>query len=159
VVRSCPAPAVAGAGPTTPDPARVPGGTLAPGSVSDIQVNRCERDPDARRACLAFHGTSCAGCGFSFEAAYGEAVAGMVAVHHVVPPGVLDSAYQLDPVADLIPLCHNCHAVVHAASPAHTVAELRSFLAAAGHVKGEVVTDVALQAQEDARRILDGGPA
>jgi 5-methylcytosine-specific restriction protein A len=30
-------------------------------------------------------------------------------------------------------------------------------MSAAGHVRGEVVTDLALQAQEDARRILGGG--
>lgn len=144
-------------GPTTPDPTEVVAGTFPPGGVSHIQVNRFERDPDARRACLAFHGTSCAACGFSFESAYGEAGTGATAVHHVVPPAMIGSGYQLDPIADLIPLCHNCHAVAHGANPARTVSELRSIMSAAGHVRGEVVTDLALQAQEDALRILGGG--
>jgi 5-methylcytosine-specific restriction enzyme A len=146
-------------GPTTADPAEVVGGTYPAGAVSHIQVNRFERDPDARRACLAFHGTSCAACGFSFESAYGEAGTGAAAVHHVVPPAMLGSGYQLDPIADLIPLCHNCHAVAHGVNPALTVSELRGIIMAAGHFRGEVVSDLALQAQEDARRILGGGQA
>jgi 5-methylcytosine-specific restriction protein A len=146
-------------GPTTTDPTELAGGTLPQGAVRHIQVNRFERDPEARRACLAFHGTSCAACGFSFESAYGEAGSGVTAVHHLVPPAMLGSGYQLDPIADLIPLCHNCHAVAHGANPARTVSELRSIISAAGHVRGEVVSDLALQAQEDARRILGGGQA
>ncbi|WP_457950350.1 HNH endonuclease [Pseudarthrobacter sp. alpha12b] len=144
-------------GPSTADPAEVAGGTFPPEDVSTIQVNRYERDPDARRACLAFHGTSCAACGFSFESAYGVAGTGVMGVHHLVPPAVLDGKYQLDPIADLIPLCHNCHAMAHNVSPPLTVTELRSIISATGHVRGEVVTEVALQAQEDARRILGGG--
>ncbi|MFC0457655.1 restriction endonuclease [Arthrobacter liuii] len=146
-------------GPTTADPAEVAAGTLPPGAVSNVQVNRYERDPDARRACLAFHGTSCAACGFSFESTYGGSGAGAVAVHHVVPPAMLDSAYQLDPIADLIPLCHNCHAVAHGVTQPRSVSELRSIISAFGHMRGEVLSDLALQAQDDARRILEGGQA
>jgi len=146
-------------GPTTTGPAEVVGGTLPPGAVSAVQVDRYERDPDARRACLAFHGTSCAACGFSFESSYGEAAAAALAVHHVVPPAVLDGGYQPDPLADLVPLCHNCHAVAHMVNPPRTVSELRTIIAEAGHLRGAVVTDLALQAQEDARRIVEGGQA
>ena len=143
--------------PSTADPLEVAGGTFPPETLRTVRVNRYERDPDGRRACIAFHGTQCAACGFSFESAYGVAGAGAIDVHHVVPPEILDGAYQLDPIADLVPLCHNCHAMAHTATPPLTVGELRSIMSAAGHLKGEVVTEVALQAQEDARRILDGG--
>jgi 5-methylcytosine-specific restriction protein A len=132
-------------------------GTFPPHAATAIEVSRYERDADARRVCVAFHGTSCAACGFSFEAAYGDAGAGFIQVHHVVPPEMLEGAYTLDPVADLVPLCPNCHAMAHAgvASP-RTVSELRTIIAAAGHLRGEVVSEQALQAQEDARRILEG---
>lgn len=146
-------------GPTTTDRTEVVPGTFPPGVVSNVQVNRFERDADARRACLAFHGTSCGACGFSFEATYGETGTGMTAVHHIVPPAMLDSGYQLDPITDLIPLCQNCHAMAHSTNPPQTVSELRHIIAASGHVRGQVVSDLALQAQEDARRILEGGQA
>ncbi|WP_142037288.1 HNH endonuclease [Arthrobacter sp. SLBN-100] len=132
-------------------------GACPPDAVTRIEVNRYERDADARRVCLAFHGTSCAACGFSFEASYGDAGTGFIEVHHVVPPAMLRSGYILDPVADLVPLCPNCHAMAHlgVASP-RTVSELRNMISAAGHMRGEVVSEAALEAQDDARRILEG---
>jgi 5-methylcytosine-specific restriction protein A len=47
--------------------------------------------------------------------------------------------------------------MVHrAAGPARTVSELRNIIAASGHMRGETVSERALEAQEDARRILEG---
>ena len=125
--------------------------------MGTVDVNRYEHNQDARRVCLAFHGTACAACGFSFEAVYGDIGTGFIDVHHVVPPAMLGSGYQLDPVADLVPLCPNCHAMIHrgVGSP-RTVSELRNIISAAGHIRGEVVSERALQAQEDSRRILEG---
>jgi 5-methylcytosine-specific restriction protein A len=144
-------------GPPAMEPMHLVSGTCPPHGVSTIDVNRYERNPDARRVCLAFHGTSCAACGFSFEASYGETGTGFIDVHHVVPPVMLGDGYQLDPVADLVPLCPNCHAMAHrgVASP-RSVSELRDILSASGHMAGEVVGESALEAQEDARRILEG---
>ncbi|MGM9470805.1 HNH endonuclease [Pseudarthrobacter sp. YS3] len=144
-------------GPATIDPAELVPGTYPEPAVATINVNRYERDRDARRVCLAFHGTSCAVCGFSFEAAFGGIGQGFIQVHHVVPASQLGGAYQLDPVADLVPLCANCHAMAHrGVSTPRTVSELRAVIAASGHVRGEVVSERALQAQDDARRILEG---
>ncbi|MGF9646363.1 HNH endonuclease [Pseudarthrobacter oxydans] len=144
-------------GPSADEPMQLVAGTYPPHAVSTVGVNRYERNPDARRVCLAFHGTSCAACGFSFEASYGDIGTGFIEVHHVVPPVMLGDGYQLDPVADLVPLCPNCHAMAHrgVASP-RTVSELRSIISAAGHMTGEVVSELALEAQADARRILEG---
>ncbi|MCQ6272187.1 HNH endonuclease [Pseudarthrobacter sp. R1] len=144
-------------GPSTVAPQQLVSGTYPPHAVSTVEVNRYERNPDARRVCLAFHGTSCAACGFSFEASYGDIGRGFIDVHHVVPPVMLGDGYQLDPVADLVPLCPNCHAMAHrgVATP-RTVSELRSIISSAGHMTGEVMSELALEAQADARRILEG---
>lgn len=145
-------------GPTAGTPAQVVSGTCPPSAVSSIEVNRYERDAEARGVCLAFHGTSCAACGFSFEASYGDAGTGYIDVHHVVPPEMLGGGYQLDPIADLVPLCPNCHAVAHrGVTEPRTVSELRNIIAAAGHLRGDVVSKRALDAQADALRIL-GAP-
>jgi 5-methylcytosine-specific restriction enzyme A len=136
-------------------------GHLIPGSypgqaIRRVQVNRFESSIEAQRVCIAHHGTSCAACGLSFEATYGAAGAGFIEVHHLVPPELLGSDYQLDPVADLVPLCSNCHAMAHlgVATP-RTVAELRQLIAAAGYLPGQTVTPEELEAQRDARRILE----
>ena len=100
-------------GPLPADPTQPVPGTVPAAAVSRVEVNRYEHSPDARRVCVAHHGTSCAACGFSFEIAYGEIGKDFIPVHHLVPVSQLGSSYELDPVTDLVPLCANCHAMAH----------------------------------------------
>ena len=138
-----------------PDPTRPVPGTYPQGAVARALVNRYEWDEEARRACLARHGTSCAACGFSFEQTYGEAGGDFIQVHHIVPVAQLGSGYQLDPITDLVPLCANCHAVAHlGAGTPRTVAELRRIIGEAGYLRGSTVSPEELEAQREARRIL-----
>ena len=138
-----------------PDPTQpVPGG-YPQDAVVRVLVNRYERDEDARRACLARHGTSCAACGFSFELKYGEIGMDFIQVHHIVPVAQLGRGYQLDPITDLVPLCANCHAVAHlGVGTPRTVAELRRIIGDAGYLRGRSVSPEELEAQREARRIL-----
>lgn len=136
------------------DPVLPVPGTLPQEALIRVGVNRHERNPHARRVCLAHHGTSCAACGFSFEAAYGQEGEGFIHVHHLVPASQLGPGYELDPVGDLVPLCPNCHAMAHRRQIPYTVAELRALRSRAGHISGSVVSQQELDAQADARRIL-----
>lgn len=76
-------------------------------------MNAYERDPKARAACIRHHGTMCKGGGFDFEKTYGEHGKGFIHVHHLRPLSTLGEEYRVDLVADMIPLCPNCHAMVH----------------------------------------------
>ena len=87
------------------------------GHATQIIVNRYERDPQARAACIAHHGTRCAGCGLSMEVTYGSIARGFIHVHHVIPLSRGKRSYTINPKLDLIPLCPNCHAVTHLADP------------------------------------------
>lgn len=139
-----------GTDPTQPVP-----GTYPDNAVARVAVNRHERDPEARRACIAHRGINCAACGFSFEMAYGEIGADFIQVHHVVPASQLGNNYVLDPLTDLVPLCANCHAMAHqgVGSP-RTEAELRHIIAGAGYLRGNTVGPEELEAQRIAREIL-----
>lgn len=139
-----------GTDPTQPVP-----GTYPNNAVARVAVNRHERDPEARRACIAHRGINCAACGFSFEMAYGEIGADFIQVHHVVPASQLGNNYVLDPLTDLVPLCANCHAMAHqgVGSP-RTEAELRHIIAGAGYLRGNTVGPEELEAQRIAREIL-----
>ncbi len=140
------------------DPLIQPAGTLPPAALARVAVNRYERDPQARRVCLAHHGTSCAACGFSFEEAFGPRGRDFLHVHHLVPAARLEAGYELDPVSDLIPLCPNCHSMAHLRVPApYSPAELRAMRASSGFLPGTVLTPAQLQAQADAARILGAG--
>ncbi len=139
-----------GTDPTQPVP-----GTYPDGAVTRVSVNRYERDPEARRACIAHRGSSCAVCGFSFELAYGELGKDFIDVHHVVPVAQLGGSYQLDPLTDLVPLCANCHAMAHyGISLPRSEVELRRIIASAGYLRGSTVTPDELEAQQAAREIL-----
>ena len=83
------------------------------GKKHTISVNAYERSTAARKACIKAHGCHCAICGFDFGQAYGAKFQGFIHVHHLVPLSEVGKAYKVDPAKDLIPLCPNCHAVVH----------------------------------------------
>jgi 5-methylcytosine-specific restriction protein A len=139
-----------------PDPTRPVSGTYPAGALIRVQANRYEQDPDARRACIAHHGTNCAACGFSFELTYGGLGRDFIDVHHLVPVSRLGSGYELDPITDLVPLCPNCHAMAHlGVDTPRTVAELRRIIAGAGFLAGSTVSPGELQAQQEAQRILE----
>jgi 5-methylcytosine-specific restriction protein A len=140
------------------DPLVPPAGTLPPAALARVAVNRYEHDMQARRVCLAHHGTSCAACGFSFEEAFGPQGGELLHVHHLVPASGLDAGYELDPVADLVPLCPNCHSMAHLRFPdPYTPAELRALRRSSGFLPGTVLTPGELTAQADAARILGAG--
>lgn len=138
-----------------PDPTQPVPGTYPQEAVTRVEVNRYERDSEARRACIAHHGVNCAACGFSFEATYGDLGKDFIHVHHVVPVSQLGDGYQLDPLTDLVPLCANCHAMVHqgVAIPRSEV-ELRRIIAGSGFLRGTTVSPEEIEAQRVAREIL-----
>lgn len=99
------------------------------GAARHIVVNAYERNRRAREACLRHYGRSCAACGFNFQARYGEATAGYIQVHHVIPIAQVGAEYRLDPIRDLRPVCPNCHAVIHRQDPPFLIEEVRRMLA------------------------------
>jgi 5-methylcytosine-specific restriction protein A len=106
----------------------LPNSTYEEGALARVLVNRYERDRTARAACIAYHGTTCLVCGFDFEERYGELGRDVIHVHHVREISTLGPGYRVDPRIDLIPLCANCHAMVHRARPALQPDDLRRLL-------------------------------
>ena len=90
-----------------------PGTSFIEGAARVVVVNRYERDPEARDACVKRWGTDCTVCGFSFEAAYGERGRGFIHVHHLNPLARAGGSVSVDPERDLRPVCANCHAMLH----------------------------------------------
>jgi 5-methylcytosine-specific restriction protein A len=93
-----------------------------------VTINAYERNPKARAACIAHHGHTCAVCGFDFARVYGVIGEGFIHVHHIVGIGKIGKEYKVDPITDLIPVCPNCHAIIHRTDPALTVEQLRKNL-------------------------------
>lgn len=109
-----------------PNRSRIPRVNTLPfreGTKTLVTMNRYERDPRARRECLAARGTACVVCGFDFASVYGFLGEGFIVVHHRIPVSVRARAgeYQFDPIRDLVPLCGNCHAIVHRRAAKDTI--------------------------------------
>lgn len=84
------------------------------GARRQVRVNAFERDERARKACIAAHGATCAVCSFDFGREFGRLGEGFIHVHHLAPVSTIrDAAYKLDPIKDLVPVCPNCHAMLH----------------------------------------------
>lgn len=99
------------------------------GASKTISVNSFERDPVARSQCLAYHGYKCSVCSFDFEEFYGSMGRHFIHVHHIIPFSEIKEKYLLDPIKDLIPICPNCHAMIHRTRPTTlTIAQLKEHL-------------------------------
>jgi 5-methylcytosine-specific restriction protein A len=101
---------------------------LPEGAKTRVEVNRYERDRRNRAAALAIHGYACKACDLDLGERYGPAAAGFIEVHHVTPVSQVGENYIIDPRADLLPLCPNCHSVTHRRTPPFSVTELRAML-------------------------------
>lgn len=98
------------------------------GAVCRVVINAYERNPTARAKCIAYYGLSCVVCGFNFEAVYGEVGKGFIHVHHLRPLAEIGETYEVDPIADLRPVCANCHAIIHRRDPSYNISEVQKFL-------------------------------
>jgi putative restriction endonuclease len=101
---------------------------LPEGAAIQKLVNAYERNPLARQRCIEKYGANCFVCGFSFGINYGGAVDGFIHVHHLRQLSSVGEKYNVDPIADLRPVCPNCHAVIHHRDPAYSIEEVQSFL-------------------------------
>jgi len=87
--------------------------TYSEGKKHDIKLTIYERNSVARRKCIAHYGYVCNICNFDFHSAYGEIGKGYIHVHHKMPLSMIKENYQIDPIKDLVPVCPNCHAMLH----------------------------------------------
>lgn len=93
------------------------------GALSQIPANHRERSSKLRKAAISEFRRrsggiiSCQVCGFDFEGTYGEIGRGYIHIHHRLPMHTLDiegsSQSVRKALEKLVPLCANCHAMIH----------------------------------------------
>lgn len=98
------------------------------GSVSKVLVTKRERSVRNRLLALQIHGYSCGTCGLRPTEVFGEALGGILEVHHIEPVSELGKPRAYNPSTDLIPLCPNCHRMIHKINPPYTPEQLREQL-------------------------------
>jgi hypothetical protein len=98
---------------------------LFDGPLRRSQASGWERNREARRQCVAHFGAACQVCKFDFGKRYGRLGRGFVEVHHAKIPGSRSRRRRVDPLVDLVPVCSNCHRMLHRREPALGVGDLR----------------------------------
>jgi predicted RNA-binding protein with PUA-like domain len=83
------------------------------GEMKSYYGNRYERKAKNRLRAIEIHGTTCAVCGFNFEDVYGEHGKDFIEIHHKKPLNTLEAAAEIDSRTDLVPVCSNCHRMLH----------------------------------------------
>ena len=93
-----------------------------------LTVEATKRSAVARKKCLEIHGYLCKVCGFDFEKTYGEIGKNFIEVHHIESVTTLaekEGYAGTNPERDLVPVCSNCHSMLHRRRPALLPDELR----------------------------------
>lgn len=92
---------------------------LEEGAIKEMHIAKCERNPKLREACIEYYMAKngghivCAACGMEFGKMYGDVGEGYIEVHHLSPISQIEGVHGVDPKKDLVPLCANCHAMIH----------------------------------------------
>lgn len=108
--------------------------TVKEGAKKQVVVNAYERNPVAKRDCIKYYKymnngkLKCEICGFDFSNKYGIQFVDKIHVHHIVEISTIGKEYEVDPIKDLIPVCPNCHMVIHSKKPAYTPDEVRKMI-------------------------------
>lgn len=93
------------------------------GLEHQYNLTKKERNPELRRKCIEHYKhlwgghIHCICCGFDFEKAYGKIGEGYIEIHHINPHHTFEGEHMVDPINDLIPLCSNCHSMIHKGVP------------------------------------------
>jgi 5-methylcytosine-specific restriction protein A len=98
------------------------------GARYQLTVNAYERNKKARDKCIDKYGLNCQVCNINFELVYGELGKGFIHVHHIVDIATVSKEYNVNPEMDLIPVCPNCHAMLHKEKPAMSVEKLKNLI-------------------------------
>lgn len=126
--------------------------TLYEGALIKVLANKYERNQKARKECVAKKGYKCIVCGQDFEATYGEIGKGFIHVHHLTPISTIGKEYQLNVDTDLVPVCPNCHYMLHRKNPPYTIEELKDKLQGR---KGSLSVRFVLQDEAEMYRVAE----
>lgn len=84
------------------------------GRLREYNSKQYERDPKNRAMAIKLHGLVCKVCEFDFGEKYGLWGQGYIEVHHIDALNTHNGeAHFVDPKTDLVPVCANCHRMLH----------------------------------------------
>ncbi len=101
---------------------------LCEGASSQSVNTVRSRNAMARAQCLSTQKAVCVACGVDMGQLYGPEFSDCIHVHHLTPLSQSDGPRQVNPSTDLVPVCPNCHAVIHAHGQLRTPLQVSNLL-------------------------------
>jgi len=102
------------------------------GTTVQITRNIRERDPKARAKCVAHYSRlgriKCLACELDFVDRYNEIGRRFIHIHHLDPIAEAKGCRLVTPEIDLVPVCPNCHSIIHRRKPMLSIREVRHLL-------------------------------
>jgi predicted HNH restriction endonuclease len=94
------------------------------------------RNANARKKCLEYYfpdkkNYTCILCGFDFEKQYGSLGKDFIEVHHIESHTTKSKDkgnHEINPMKDLIPVCSNCHSIIHKQRPAVSIKRMKKII-------------------------------
>lgn len=87
---------------------------MTEGEKKHLEYEQTHRNPQLRKTCIDKYGYQCQCCGLDFVKAYGEELGSrFIEVHHLKQISSFEGEHEVDPLTDLVPLCSNCHSMIH----------------------------------------------
>ena len=93
-----------------------------------------ERSAAARKLCIEHYRLknqgrlACVACGLDFSETYGQLGEGFIHVHHLNPLAEAKEVREISPKSELVPVCPNCHAMIHRNGENRSIADIRHLL-------------------------------
>ena len=95
------------------------------GETKEAIIKRNTRSRKNRDLAISVHGSSCVICNFNFDDVYGKEISkGFIHVHHTKPLSK-NKAQAPNIITDLVPVCANCHAMIHRTKEGISISKLR----------------------------------
>jgi len=86
------------------------------------------RNSKARMKCIELNGTTCVACKRNLGEIYGEEFSDKIHVHHVNPVANYEGEITINPKEDLVPVCPNCHYIIHSRKEPYKIEEIEAFI-------------------------------
>ena len=100
------------------------------------EINSINRNASARKKCLEHYFPNnkryeCVLCKFDFEEKYGLYGEKFIEVHHIeshTTKSKVEGKHEINPTKDLIPICSNCHSIIHRERPAMLIEKIKEVI-------------------------------
>lgn len=100
------------------------------------EIISMNRNTVARKKCIEYYFPDnkqykCILCGFDFEKQYGSKGVKYIEVHHIeshTTKSKIIGKHEIDPIKDLIPICSNCHSIIHREKPAVSIESMKKII-------------------------------